>query len=189
MRIFLLLCCILVSTSASARIGETLDSLKARLGEPNVEQPDRGVYGWSANEDGTVFHIVIVDDEGRSVAEHLKSYGGATLERDTVTDFFARQLGHIRFIDRFVDSSSIVFQGVELKFAPGTGSTSIATNQFFASGKPFRMARRVSIRRGAFNTVPLFGLKASDRHKTAMTRLKSERLFTANWTRTRSQLI
>ena len=29
---------ILVSDSASARIGETLDSLKARLGEPNVEQ-------------------------------------------------------------------------------------------------------------------------------------------------------
>ena len=104
----------MASTRAAARIGETLDSLKARLGEPNVEQPEKGVYGWSAYDDDTVFHIVVRDKVGRSVAEQLKSYGGAPLDHDTVTNFFARQLGHVGFIDRFIDSSSIVFQKVEL---------------------------------------------------------------------------
>lgn len=35
-------------------------------------------------------------------------------------NFFARQLGNVSFLDRFIDSSGIVFQGMELQFAPGT---------------------------------------------------------------------
>ncbi len=61
-----------------------------------------------------------MDAEGRSVAEQLRAYNGSPLDEATVTNFFVRQLGHVAFIGRFIDSSSFVFQGVKLNFASGT---------------------------------------------------------------------
>ena len=43
-----------------ARIGETYAVIASRLGQPNVEQTDKGIYSWAVNEEQSLFLTVIL---------------------------------------------------------------------------------------------------------------------------------
>lgn len=64
---------------ALARIGEDFDTIRSQLGQPNVEQTDKGIYSWALDEEQSLFLTVIFNKAGLSVAEQLRSHEGPSL--------------------------------------------------------------------------------------------------------------
>ncbi len=83
---------------AQARLGETLDQLKARLGKPEQQaQPRKDTAIWLFEvEDGQLIYNVTLDTHGRSIAEGLRPLKRAAFTKDTAQDFIQAQIAPFR---------------------------------------------------------------------------------------------
>ena len=83
---------------AQARLGETLDQLKARLGKPEQQDPPRkDVALWLFEvDDGQLIYNVNFDAKGRSIAEGLRPLKRAVFTKDTAQDFIQGQIAPFR---------------------------------------------------------------------------------------------
>ena len=100
---------------AFARIGEDFDAITSRLGQPYVEQTDKGIYSWAIDEEQSLFLTVIVNKAGQSVSEQLRSHEGP-LEEDKALQFFESQLGRAVTAEDFRLGGKVQFAGVKLDF-------------------------------------------------------------------------
>jgi hypothetical protein len=91
----LLPCALLASlllTTGHARLGETLEVIKARFGRPAAE-PKKDVAVWNFDvQDGQVVYTVTFDAQGRSIAEGLKPLRHAVFAESIAQDFVDLQL-------------------------------------------------------------------------------------------------
>ena len=110
--IFLALSCPL---PIQARIGESYNVIVAKLGQPNVEQTDKGIYSWAVDEKQCLFLAVIFNKDALSVAEQLRSHEGP-LEEDKALQFFKSQLGRTVAAEDFTPDGKVQFAGSNLNF-------------------------------------------------------------------------
>ena len=82
-----LLITVLGSTTALARVGESYEGIKDRLGKPSIEQTDKRIYGWSLDNRDSHYLIAVFNARGKSVAEQVKSFDGR-LENEQIMKFF-----------------------------------------------------------------------------------------------------
>ncbi|MEO6994621.1 MAG: hypothetical protein ABI273_13495 [Lacunisphaera sp.] len=83
---------------AHARLGDTLDQLKARYGKPEQqEQPrkDRAIWLFEV-EDGQLMYNVTFDAKGHSIAEGLQPVKRAIFTKDIAEDFIQGQIAPYR---------------------------------------------------------------------------------------------
>jgi len=100
---------------AFARIGEDFDTIKNRLGQPNVEQTDKCTYSWAIDEEQSLFLTVVFNKAGLSVAEQLRSHEGS-LKEDKALQFFESQLGRAITVQNFTLGGQVQFAGTNLDF-------------------------------------------------------------------------
>ena len=98
-----------------ARIGESYNVIAARLGQPNVEQIDKGIYSWAIDEEQSLFLTVIFNKAGLSVAEQLRSHEGS-LKEDKALQFFESQLGRAITVEDFTPGGKVKFAAANLDF-------------------------------------------------------------------------
>ena len=96
--LFAILLTLFALTAAQARLGETLDQLKARLGKPEQQQqPRKDTAVWFFEvEDGQLLYNVTFDAQGRSIAEGLRPVKRAVFTKDIVQDFIQSQIAPYR---------------------------------------------------------------------------------------------
>lgn len=107
-------------TVAQARLGETFDQLKTRLGKPEQQQqPRKDVAIWLFEaEDGQLIYTVTFDGQGRSIAEGLRPLKRAIFTSDIAHDFIQSQIAPFR------DSKTLrTFKGGEKYGFAGQGFT------------------------------------------------------------------
>jgi hypothetical protein len=81
----------LALTSAHARLGETLDQIKARFGAP-AGSPHKDVQVWYFEvQDGQVLYTVTFDAKGKSIAEGLKPVKQALFGRELAESFIGTE--------------------------------------------------------------------------------------------------
>lgn len=87
-----------VPVPASARLGETLDQLKSRLGKPTEQQqPRKEVAIWLFEvENGQLVYTVTFDAGNRSIAEGLRPIKRANFTPDIAQDFIQSQIAPFR---------------------------------------------------------------------------------------------
>ena len=98
-----------------ARIGESYNVIAARLGQPNVEQTDKGIYSWALDEEQNLFLAVIFNKADLSVAEQLRSHKGPLTEA-RILQFFESQLGRAITAQDFTLGGKVQFAGTNLDF-------------------------------------------------------------------------
>jgi hypothetical protein len=84
--------------SAHARLGETLDQIKAQYGRPESQQQsrkDQAVWLFEV-DDGQLIYNVTFDEKGRSIAEGLRPLKRAAFTKDVAQDFIQSQVGPYR---------------------------------------------------------------------------------------------
>jgi hypothetical protein len=88
-----LLISLTLATTGQARLGETLDQLKERLGKPEPQlRKDASAAVWFfEGEDGQLLYTVTFNAKGFSIAEGLKPLKRARFPKDTVQDFIDSQ--------------------------------------------------------------------------------------------------
>lgn len=81
-----------------ARLGDTLDQLKARYGKPEQQaQPRKDTAVWLFEvEDGQLIFSVTFDAKGRSIAEGLRPVKRAIFTKDIAQDFIQGQIASFR---------------------------------------------------------------------------------------------
>jgi hypothetical protein len=96
--LFAVLLATLAVVPTQARLGETFDQLKARLGKPGQQQqPRKDVAVWLFEvEDGQLLYNVTFDAHGRSIAEGLKPLKRAIFTKDAAQDFIQDQIAPFR---------------------------------------------------------------------------------------------
>jgi len=84
--------------SAHARLGETLEQLKARFGKPEPQaQPRKDMAVWFFEvEDGQMIYNVTFDAKGHSIAEGLRPVKRAIFTKDIAQDFIQQQIAPFR---------------------------------------------------------------------------------------------
>jgi hypothetical protein len=85
-------------TSAHARLGDTLDQLKARYGKPEQQaQPRKDTAVWLFEvDDGQLIYNVTFDAKGHSIAEGLRPVKRAIFTKDIAQDFIQGQIALFR---------------------------------------------------------------------------------------------
>ena len=83
---------------AQARLGETLDQLKTRLGKPEQQtHPRKDTAIWLFEvDDGQLIYNVTFSPQGRSIAEGLRPLKRAAFTKDTAQDFIQSQIAPFR---------------------------------------------------------------------------------------------
>jgi hypothetical protein len=83
---------------ARARLGETLEQLKTRLGKPEQQQqPRKDLAIWLFEaEDGQLMYNVTFDASGHSIAEGLRPVKRAIFTKDIAEDFIQSQIAPYR---------------------------------------------------------------------------------------------
>jgi hypothetical protein len=83
---------------ARARLGDTLDQLKARYGKPEQQQqPRKDLAIWLFEvEDGQVMYNVTFDASGHSIAEGLRPVKRANFTKNIAEDFIQGQIAPYR---------------------------------------------------------------------------------------------
>lgn len=89
---------ILTLTSAHARLGDTIDQLKARYGRPEQQaQPRKDTAVWLFEvDDGQLMYNVTFDAKGHSMAEGLRPMKRAVFTKDIAQDFIQGQIATFR---------------------------------------------------------------------------------------------
>ena len=103
-------------SESSTYIGESYGTILKRLGPPNVEQHEKGLYAWALDDRANLFRILFFNDGGTCVAEQLRAYGGA-LTLDKAFSLFQYYLGLVVSID-FAQRGKAEFAGMSLDFGP-----------------------------------------------------------------------
>ncbi len=80
-----------------------------------MESAGRRLYGWAANDEGTLFQNVVCNEAGKSVAQQLYSHG-AELSEEEVLRFF-RKTARIRVnASDLTPLATVKFGGITLSF-------------------------------------------------------------------------
>lgn len=90
--------CFVALTPVQARLGETLNQIKARYGKPEQQaQPrkDQAVWLFEA-DDGQLVYSVTFDAKGHSIAEGLRPIKRAVFTADIAQDFIQGQIALFR---------------------------------------------------------------------------------------------
>jgi len=87
-----------VLTPAQARLGDTLEQLKAHYGKPEQQaQPRKDTAVWLFEvDDGQLIYNVTFDAKGRSIAEGLRPLKRAIFTKDIAQDFIQGQIAPFR---------------------------------------------------------------------------------------------
>lgn len=118
-----LLAC-LMAAAASARVGESVASIKERFGKPDPKSPKNMVIWFIEASNGPLVYTVTYNAKGFSIAEGLKPLKTATLTAESAKNFIQDQVALIK------DSSTTRVVKPREKYAFGGQAFMCAEDEF-----------------------------------------------------------